>query len=110
DIIHAHSPVLNALPALWAGRHHRLPVVYEVRSLWEDAAVDAGTAREGDLRYRATRALETYALRRVDAIATICDGLRNEIVGRGIPAERVNAIPNAVDTAHFTLDQKVDAD
>lgn len=108
DIIHAHSPVLNALPALRAGRRHRLPVVYEVRSLWEDAAVDAGTAREGDLRYRATRALETYALRRVDAIATICEGLRGEIIARGISADRVTAIPNAVDTALFSLNQQVD--
>lgn len=108
DILHAHSPVLNALPALWAGRRHGLPVIYEVRSLWEDAAVDAGTVREGDARYRATRALETYALRRVDAIATICDGLRNEIIGRGIPAERISAVPNAVDTAHFSLNQVVD--
>jgi PEP-CTERM/exosortase A-associated glycosyltransferase len=108
DIIHAHSPVLNALPALRAGRHHRLPVVYEVRSLWEDAAVDAGTAREGNLRYRATRALETYALRRVNAIVTICEGLRNEIIGRGIPAERVRTIPNAVDTAHFSLNRQID--
>ena len=43
DIIHAHSPVLNALPALSAGRVLCLPVVYEVRALWEDAAVSHGT-------------------------------------------------------------------
>jgi hypothetical protein len=39
DVLHAHSPVLNALPALWVGRRRRIPVVYEVRALWEDAAV-----------------------------------------------------------------------
>src|SRR6266446_4767318 len=42
DILHAHSPVLNALPALWAGRKLGIPVVYELRALWEDAAVDHG--------------------------------------------------------------------
>lgn len=110
DILHAHSPVLNGIPALWAARRHGLPLVYEVRSLWEDAAVDWGRARQGDLRYRATRALETYVLRRVDAIATICDGLRNEILQRGIASDKVTVIPNAVDTAQFTLDQQVDAD
>jgi PEP-CTERM/exosortase A-associated glycosyltransferase len=108
DIIHAHSPVLNGLPALWGARRRCLPVVYELRSLWEDAAVDAGTAREGDLRYRATRALETHVLRRVDAITTICEGLRNEIAGRAIPAEKVTVVPNAVDTAQFTVDQQID--
>jgi PEP-CTERM/exosortase A-associated glycosyltransferase len=101
DILHAHSPVLNALPALRAGRRLGLPVVYELRALWEDAAVDHGTAREGDLRYRASRALETHALRRASRITTICEGLRREIVGRGIPAGRVTVIPNAVDAREF---------
>ena len=35
DIIHPHSPVLNALPALWVGRQHKIPVVYEMRASWE---------------------------------------------------------------------------
>src|SRR5260370_11166290 len=38
DVIHAHSPVLNALPASWVGRRRRLTVVYEMRASWEDAA------------------------------------------------------------------------
>jgi glycogen(starch) synthase len=64
DLIHAHSPVLNALPSLWVGRRRRLPVVYEMRASWEDAAVDHGTTVEGSLRYRVSRALESLALRR----------------------------------------------
>ncbi|MFI4904373.1 MAG: TIGR04063 family PEP-CTERM/XrtA system glycosyltransferase [Burkholderiales bacterium] len=102
DIVHAHSPVLNALPALWAARRRRVPVVYELRALWEDAAVDHGTTREGSLRYRASRSVETFALRRCDAITTICEGLRDEIVGRGIASNRVTVIPNAVDVRRFS--------
>lgn len=63
DIIHAHSPVLNVFPALKVGRRYGLPVVYEIRAFWEDAAVDHGTTTEGSLRYRTIRALETHALR-----------------------------------------------
>jgi hypothetical protein len=33
-ILHAHSPALNALSAIRAGCRHRVPVVYEMRSLW----------------------------------------------------------------------------
>jgi len=101
DVLHAHSPVLNALPALWVGRRRSLPVVYEVRALWEDAAVDHGVTTEGSLRYRLSRALETYALRRADRITTICEGLRREIITRRIDPARITVIPNAVDTALF---------
>lgn len=101
DILHAHSPVLNALPTLLHGRRQRLPVVYEVRAFWEDAAVDHGDTREGSLRYRATRALETSALKSASAITCICTGLRDDIVARGIESAKVTIIPNAVDPDKF---------
>jgi len=110
DIIHAHSPVLNVLPALKVGRHHGLPVVYEIRAFWEDAAVDHGTTTEGSLRYRSIRALETYALKRVDHAFTICEGLQKDIVQRGISAEKVTVIPNAVDINAFQLAGKPSPD
>ena len=110
DVIHAHSPVLNALPSLWAGRRHRLPVVYEMRASWEDAAVDHGTTVEGSARYRLSRALESFALRQADQITTICEGLRGDIAMRGIPKERITVIPNAVDAAKFQFGVDADPD
>jgi PEP-CTERM/exosortase A-associated glycosyltransferase len=108
DILHAHSPVLNALPALRVGHRRRIPVVYEVRALWEDAATDHGTTTERSLRYRASRALETYALHRVDRVTTICEGLRTEIAGRGVALDRITVIPNAVDTREFRFGAEPD--
>jgi len=101
DLIHAHSPVLGAMAAHRAARSLRVPVVYEVRALWEDAAVDHGTQRRGSLRYRMTRALEGRAVGRADAITVICEGLRREFVERGVPESKVTVIPNAVDTQDF---------
>ncbi|SDO41647.1 PEP-CTERM/exosortase A-associated glycosyltransferase, Daro_2409 family [Rhodoferax sp. OV413] len=103
DILHAHSPVLNALPTLRVGKRLGIPVVYEVRAFWEDAAVDHGTTEEGSLRYRFTRRLETRALKRANHVFTICEGLRADIVARGIPAENVTVIPNAVDIESFDV-------
>lgn len=109
-ILHAHSPVLNAIPALRVGRRLGIPVVYEVRASWEDAAVDHGTASSGGLRYRLSRAMETWALKRVDAITTICDGLRSEITARGIASEKITVIPNAVDIEDFSIGNSPDLD
>src|SRR5262249_37383412 len=110
DVLHAHSPSLNGLAALRVGRRLRIPVVYEVRALWEDAAVSAGTQREGGVRYRLSRALENLALREADAITTICEGLRADILGRGIPAPKITVIPNAVDATAFGGAASIDDD
>ena len=110
DVLHAHSPALNGLAALRAGRRLRIPVVYEVRALWEDAAVGAGVQSEGGLRYRLSRALESVTLREADAVTTICEGLRADILRRGIPAPKVTVIPNAVDMASFDAPARAESD
>lgn len=109
DILHAHSPALNAIAALKIGKRLSIPVVYEVRAFWEDAAVDHGTSKEGGVRYRLTRAIETYALKHAHAVTTICEGLRGDIVARGVAAGKVTVIPNAVDIEKFTVDNPPDA-
>lgn len=101
DIVHAHSPVLNGLPALWAARRAKLPLVYEVRALWEDGAVDLGHATAGNLRYRTTRGLESWLLRRADGVITLCEALRTEILSRGVEAGRMAVVPNAIDPVQF---------
>ncbi|HKQ13711.1 MAG TPA: TIGR04063 family PEP-CTERM/XrtA system glycosyltransferase [Steroidobacteraceae bacterium] len=103
DIVHAHSPSLNGVAALDVAQRLQLPVVYEVRAFWEDAAVDHGSTNEGSARYRLSKALETWVLRRANAVTTICEGLRSDIVSRGIPAERITVIPNGVNTESFPV-------
>ena len=101
DILHAHSPVLDALAALRVTKRRKLPLVYEIRAFWEDAAVGNGTGREGSPRYRATRALETWAVRRADAVAVICEGLKRDLIARGIDPARILVSPNGVDLGLF---------
>ncbi len=102
DIIQAHSPCLNGLAALLVAKKHNIPVVYEMRASWEDAAVNHGTCKEGDLRYRISRALETYVLKRANFITTICQGLKDDIKARGIAEDKITVIPNAVDIDSFS--------
>jgi PEP-CTERM/exosortase A-associated glycosyltransferase len=60
------------------------------------------------VRYRLTRRLETYVLERADAITTICEGLRGDIIDRGMPAHKVTVIPNAVDAQRFSVNGRPD--
>ena len=108
DVIHAHSPVLDAVPAIRVGRRLGIPVVYEIRAFWEDAAVDHGSTRENSLRYRATRAIETWAARNADAVTVICEGLRRDMLARGLPRDKITVIPNAVDIDKFAVGGRPD--
>ncbi len=101
DILHAHSPALCGLAALRIARARGLPLVYEIRAFWEDAAVSNGTGRQGSLKYRLTRGLEDRVVAGADAIATICHGLKDDLVARGTDPTRIFISPNGVDLALF---------
>lgn len=101
DIIHAHSPALCGAAAQRAARALGVPFVYEIRAFWEDAAVGNLTGTEGSLKYRLTRALETRVAKAADALFTICDGLRDDLIARGIPADRIGVMRNGVDLELF---------
>ncbi len=105
DILHAHSPALNGVAAVRAGKKLGIPVVYECRAFWEDAAVDHGTSTEGSLRYKATRWLETWVFKRANAVTTICEGLKKDIIERGVAEQKITTIPNAVDINAFKFGQ-----
>jgi PEP-CTERM/exosortase A-associated glycosyltransferase len=106
DILHAHSPALNGLAALNVSKKYNIPLVYECRAFWEDAAVDHGTTQEGSLRYRLTKMLETYIFKNANAVTTICEGLRKDIICRGVSADKITVIPNAVDIEKFTFGEQ----
>ena len=101
DLLHAHSPVLDGLAALRVGKKLGVPVLYEIRAFWEDAAVGNGTGREGSLRYRLTKGLETHAVKSADAVAVICEGLRGDLIARGIDPDKIIVSPNGVDLDLF---------
>ncbi|HEY0150154.1 MAG TPA: TIGR04063 family PEP-CTERM/XrtA system glycosyltransferase [Allosphingosinicella sp.] len=101
DQLHVHSPVLNALAALPVAKKRGLPLIYEIRAFWEDAAVGNGTGTENSLRYKLIKLAETRAARQADAVAVICEGLRRDLIARGIPAEKIIVSPNGVDMSLF---------
>ncbi|MEL7198023.1 MAG: TIGR04063 family PEP-CTERM/XrtA system glycosyltransferase [Pseudomonadota bacterium] len=101
DILHAHSPALNGASALQAARALGVPLVYEIRAFWEDAAVGNRTGKQGSVKYRMTRALETQVVNRADAVFTICQGLRDDLISRGVPGGKIGVMPNGVDLSLF---------
>lgn len=101
DIVYAHSPALCGLAALQAARRRNLPFAYEIRAFWEDAAVDQNRTNATSLRYRLTRALETYIVRNADAVSGIAQHILQDLQSRGISSEKLFHIPNGVNAERF---------
>jgi PEP-CTERM/exosortase A-associated glycosyltransferase len=101
DILHAHSPMLNGLAAMRVAEKLGLPLVYEIRAFWEDAAVGNGTGTQGSPKYWLKRQLENHVIAGADAIAVICEGLKCDLRDRGVDADKIMVSPNGVDLAIF---------
>lgn len=101
DIIHAHSPYRCGIPALRAAHRLGLPMVYEVRGLWEETSVASGRFSATGARYRSWRRKEAEVMSQADAVVVICEQLRQEVVARGAAPDRVFVVPNAADTSVF---------
>ena len=108
QIIQAHSPMFNALAAAKVAKKYNVPVAYEVRALWEDAAVDTGKTKQGSLRYKLIKAIEQHAFNTVNKVSCICQGLKNDLQQRGIPSDKLFVTPNAVDIQQFKVITETD--
>jgi len=105
DVIHSHSPALCGLAALQAARMRRIPLVYEIRAFWEDAA--SSNAKPASLlRNHLTYQLETYVARNANAVAAIAKPMLQDLEARGIAADRLFHAPNGVDAGRFVPQQR----
>ena len=98
-VLHAASNYANAMIALGLGERYGLPVVYEVRGFWEDTWLSRhpnGTDLASSELYRRNRDLETRCMLAADLVVTLGEAMREEIVARGVPADKVLIVPNAV--------------
>jgi len=97
------TPYLTAATALAVARSRKRKMIYEVRGFLEETWVSrAGVGAETSELYQRWRDAETRTMRNADAVVTLSDGMRDEIVARGVPADRVFVIPNGVDVSNFT--------
>jgi glycogen synthase len=106
DVVHAHSPALCGLAAAQAAKSCSIPFVYEIRSFWEDSAVDQGKTTHMSLRYRLGRLLETRVVNQADAVVGISQAILNDLKSRGVPESKLFHVPNGVDATRFTPREK----
>ena len=101
SVVHAASNYITALPALIAARKQGVPFVYEVRGFWEVTR----TSRDGSFthtpRYRHMTFFEQLVCEQADAVITITTPMKEELIRRGLPEEKIAVAFNSVDVERF---------
>ena len=101
ETVQAASNNLNALPALMAARSIGATFVYEVRGFWELTAAARIPGWEETERYRFDRELEIRIATEADHVLAVTQGIADELIAGGVPADRISLLPNAVDPELF---------
>lgn len=96
--LHAASNYMNGLAAIKAGRILGIPVIYEVRGIWEITQSSANEIYANTLRYKLQRTLENEAVSAADKVITISEPLRRFVIEHGAKDSNVSVVPNAVDS------------
>ena len=100
DVVIASSgPITIGMPALAARWIRRRKLVFEVRDLWPDGAIEMGMLQNKTIQ-RAAYALEAACYRSADHIVCLSPGMVDNIVGR-FGVREISSITNAADLDLF---------
>ncbi len=100
SVLHAASNFKNAIAALAVSQKRAIPCVYELRGLWEDTLVASDVLCVHGERYLGYRATEDWCLSQADAVVVLSETLREDVINRGIRAEKIFVVPNGVETSN----------
>ena len=103
DVVFATStPLTIALPAAYAAKRLRIPLVFEVRDLWPEMPIAVGALRN-PLAIWAARRLEHFAYHSSSRIVALSPDMKKGVVQAGYPEQKVTVIPNSCDFDLFSI-------
>lgn len=100
-LIHASSFQNNGLAGLAAARRLGVPFVYEMRGLEDLMKVSRNPDFAGTGAYEYMTTLENHIVAHADLTFVITEALREEMIRRGGPSDRIEVLPNGVHTSDF---------
>ncbi|MFH1235822.1 MAG: glycosyltransferase family 4 protein [Parcubacteria group bacterium] len=101
DIVIASSPqLLVGLLGVVAAWRRRAFLILEVRDIWPDSISVMGLITSPVVLFPLRR-LEAFLYKRADRIVVVTEGMRDQIVQKGVSREKVYILPNSVDTDVF---------
>ena len=102
SMIIAPSPPLTIGICAWIlSVIYRVPFIYNVQEIYPDMAIRLGAVRNKriiDLLYR----MEGFVYRKASALTVIASRMRERLLEKGVPDDKVHVIPNFVDISDLS--------
>jgi colanic acid biosynthesis glycosyl transferase WcaI len=96
-IIVISPPLLLGISAFVISKLKKVPFIFHVQDLQPDAAVKLGMVKKGKLTKLLYR-IEKYIYKKASLVSVVSAGMRDRIISKGVPQEKVILFPNWVDT------------
>lgn len=106
DVLHAHAMFVCCIPALYLGKKYKIPVVYEVRSLWMLNKEKSKKSLFFHLIEKVLFNLEIFLMKKVDLVVAINSNLAGVLVDSGVNDDKIIIVPNAVNTSLINSNKK----
>ena len=90
-------PLPVSVPAALLGLIYNCPIVLNVQDILPEAAVHVGLLKNKTM-IRVMESLEKFAYRTAHTVSVIADGFVDNLINKGVPADKIACIPNWVDT------------
>ena len=103
-VITSSPPLFLGLTGVALARRFHAPLVFDVRDMWPEIAVELGTFRKNSLMDRIWGAIADYTYHNAAAVIPVTEGRFNDMIKRGIPPEKLHIIPNGVDLENIHTD------
>ena len=102
DVVFVYHPPLTtgAVGALY-GVLRSVPFVFDVHDLWPEGIVAAGMLREHSAAWSMVRKIERFIYKRATRINVIAEGMKQNLIGKGVPEEKLRVISNWGDPDNF---------
>ncbi len=105
DIILATSPPLFVpLGGYLLSRLRRRPWVFEIRDLWPATIAAVGAGGGKGRAFKFLTKLEMFLYRKADRLIPLTDAFKEELIERGIAAQKQDVVTNGVDMEQFSRD------
>jgi glycosyltransferase involved in cell wall biosynthesis len=102
DVIVATSPqFFTTFAGFGLSLVKRRPWIFELRDLWPESIATVGALKQASRLYRWLEWTELFLYRRATRIVAVTPAFRDNLVRRGIPAQKVDVVTNGADLASF---------